>query len=167
VIDGVLYMSRSPSYFHQSIVNRLMRVVGWPAMDGEWGYANTAPLGVFMPGCDPVQPDFVLVRAERSSIVRDGSVMGAPDLIVEVLSPSNPAQDTVVKRRAYARGGVPEYWIVRPNSRDVVVCWEPDAAAGDFAQELTIAGDAELQSPMLPIRFPVSDLFTGSPDTTL
>lgn len=167
VIDGVLYMSKSPSYFHQTIVNLLMRFVGWPAMDGGWGHANTAPVGVFMPGCDPVQPDFVLVRAERLSIINDGYVNGRPDLIAEILSPSNPSQDTVVKRRAYARAGVPEYWIIRPGQRDVIVCWQPDEGIGDFAQEMIVAKDDDLISPTLPVQFGVAALFAGSPDTTL
>lgn len=167
VIDGVLYMSKSPSYFHQTIVNQLMRIVGWPAMDGGWGHANTAPVGVFMPGCDPVQPDFVLVRSERFAIIRDGHVNGTPDLIVEVLSPSNSSQDTIIKRRAYARADVPEYWMIRPAQRDVIVCWKPAVNRGDYSREFVVAGDDDPASPTLPVTFSVADLFRGSPDTTL
>jgi len=70
-------------------------------------------LGVFMPGCDPVEPDIIAVRGEDIAIVRT-RIEGTPALLVEVLSPGNASKDTHIKRHAYARAGVPEYWIVRP-----------------------------------------------------
>ncbi len=167
VIDGVLYMTTSPSAYHQWISGRLLRFVGHPAEDVGLAYAFVAPIGVLMPGCDPVQPDFLLVRRERAAIIHDRRIRGVPDLIAEILSPSNPEQDTDTKRGAYARAGVPEYWIVRPATRDVLVCWQPDAALGDYAQVRLVAADEELISPTLPLRVAVADLFAGAPDTTL
>jgi Uma2 family endonuclease len=167
VIDGVLYMSTAPSLFHQWIISRLVRVVGTPLEDQGLYFPFWAPIGVFMPGCDPVQPDFLLVRQDRTAIFDEGRIRGAPDLIVEVLSPSNPEQALAVKRGAYARGGVPEYWIVRPATRDVLVCWRPDAGLGDYAQTRLVDPGAELESPTLPVRIAVAGLFAGAPDTTL
>ena len=167
VIDGVLYMTTSPSFFHQWIIMRLLHFVGFPAQEQGLAYAITAPVGVLMPGCDPVQPDFLLVRQDRAAIILDRRIRGVPDLIAEVLSPTNPEQDTEVKRRSYARAGVPEYWIVRPATRDVLVCWQPDPSLGDYAQVRLVAPDAELVPPTLPLRVAVADLFAGSPDSTL
>lgn len=168
VIDGVLYMATSPSTFHQWIISRLFRLVGFPLEDRGEVFTLAAPIGVLMPGCDPVQPDFLLVRRSNAGIIADRRIRGAPDLIVEVLSPSNPEQDTAIKRGAYARAGVPEYWIIRPASRDVLVCWQPDAALGSYAQTRLLAGTETLQSPTLPsARLVVADLFAGAPDTTL
>lgn len=167
VIDGVLYMSTAPRLFHQWVVKQLIALVGLPAEARGTMYALTAPIGVFVPGCDPVQPDFLLVRQDRASIIQDGRIYGPPDLIVEVLSPSNPEQDTVVKRAAYARADVPEYWIVRPAMRDVVVCWQPDQVLGDYAQVHLVPTATTLDSPTLDLRFDIADLFSGAPDTTL
>ena len=167
VIDGALYMTTSPSFFHQWIVGRLLRFVGLPAEDAGLAYAISAPVGVLMPGCDPVQPDFLLVRQDRAAIIHDRRIRGVPDLIAEVLSPTNPEQDIELKRRAYARAAVPEYWIVRPATRDVLVCWQPDATLGGYAQVRLVAPDAELISPTLPLRVVVADLFSGAPDSTL
>ena len=167
VIDGVLYMTTSPSFFHQWIIMRLLQLVGFPAQEQGLAYAITAPVGVLMPGCDPVQPDFLLVRQDRAAIIHDRRIRGVPDLIAEVLSPTNPEQDTEVKRRNYARAGVPEYWIVRPATRDLLVCWQPDASLGDYAQVRLVAPGAELVSPTLPLRVTVADLFAGAPDSTL
>ena len=168
VIDGVLYMTTAPSFFHQWIVQQLIELVGAPLRQKGIAYYVTAPIGLLMPGCDPVQPDFMLIRREQASIIYDRRVRGVPDLIAEVLSPSNPEQDTTIKRAAYARAGVPEYWIVRPATRDVLVCWQPDPVLGDFTQSHLVGTDSELVAATLPIRLAaVGDLFAGAPDTTL
>jgi Uma2 family endonuclease len=124
------------------------------------------PLGLFMPGCDPVQPDLVVVRTENLHIIHDRRITGIPALLIEVLSPSNPTQDTRTKRKAYARAGVPEYWIVRPASRDLLLCTQPDAALGDYASSDLIAPDGTLVSPTLPVHTPIARFFADAPDTT-
>lgn len=160
VIDGVLYMSTAPGYLHQRTIIRLVRHVGIPLEDEGVAESTIAPIGVIMPGAEPVQPDFLLIRNERTEIIaEDGRIRGVPDLIAEVLPPNNPELDTVIKRAAYARAGVPEYWIVRPASRDVLVCWHPDAELSDFTETRLFTADAEIVSPTLPISVPVQDLF--------
>jgi hypothetical protein len=67
--------------------------------------------------------------------------------------------DTVIKRGAYARAGVPQYRILRPTSRDVLVCWHPDAELGDFTETRLFTADVEIESPTLPIQVPVDALF--------
>jgi len=167
VIEGVLYTTTAPSYFHQWIVRRLDRFVGVPLEQQGLAYAATAPIGVIMPGCDPVQPDFVLVRSDNAGIINERRIRGVPDLIAEVLSPSNAEQDTVIKRRVYARAGVPEYWIIRPETRDVLVCRDPDAALGDYTFTQRFDSSATLQAGRFPIALPVAELFAGAPDTTV
>lgn len=167
VIDGVLYMSTSPSYFHQWVIEIIHESVGMPLRHQGIAYSARAPIGVFMPGCDPVQPDYLLVRMERASIIENGRINGVQDLIVEVLSPSHPRLDTTIKRTAYARAGVPEYWIVRPATRDIMVYWQPEPDFGDFAQSRLVPADGLLESPTLPISQRIADFFAGSPDTTL
>ena len=163
VIDGVLYMTTAPGFGHQRAIVRLVRYVGLPLEERGVALVTFAPIGVIMPGADPVQPDFLLIRRERASIVaEDGRIRGVPDLIAEVLSPSNPEMDTVIKRAAYARAGVPEYWIVRPGQRDVLVCTGPDPDLSDYTDVRQFATGSELASPTLPIRVPVAALFEGT-----
>ncbi|HUG14157.1 MAG TPA: Uma2 family endonuclease [Thermomicrobiales bacterium] len=167
VIDGVLYMSTSPSLFHEWIIKRLMRHVGDPLEDRGVAFAFSSRAGLLMPGCDPAQPDFLVVRSERAEILSEGRVRGVPDLIAEVLSPGNAEQDMSVKRGTYARAGVPEYWIVRPSARDVPVYTQPDVSSGTYAHTAIVPSDGVLESPTLPVSFAVADLFAGAPDTTL
>lgn len=167
VIDGVLYRTTAPSYFHQWIIRQiclqLIEQLDRPGI----GLTTWSPIGLLMPGCDPVQPDIVVVRSEERGIIYDRRINGVPALIVEVLSPSNAEKDTEIKRAAYARAGLPEYWIVRPVERDVIVLSRPDAAGGLYLQSASIAPDGELASPSLPFRAVIAGFFAGSPDETV
>lgn len=169
VIDGVLYMSTAPSFFHQWIIKRAVFLFE-PQIDRRGvGLTMWSPIGLFMPGCDPVQPDVLILRQSdiTPEIFRDGRLFVVPALLVEVQSPGHSTVDTKVKRAAYANAGVPEYWIIRPKTRDVLVCSRPDAELADYAQAQLFGPDAELVSPTLPVRLAVKELFAGSPDTTL
>src|SRR5262245_26541201 len=93
VIDGVLYMTTAPSTFHQWIIRQIVRMLFQHIDDVGLGVTTWAPIGLFMPGCDPVQPDIVVVRADDLDIFQDSRIFGVPALLVEVLSPSNPNHD--------------------------------------------------------------------------
>ncbi|HWE64606.1 MAG TPA: Uma2 family endonuclease [Chloroflexota bacterium] len=166
VIDGVLYMSTAPSFFHQWITLQLVEHIGIPAKQQGLAIPAFAPIGVLMPGCDPVQPDFVIVLSSRASIIHDRRIWGVPDAIVEILSPSNRPFDEEVKFLAYARAGLPEYVIVDPGERQLrhYRLAQPDQYA-----EPRLYGEADdFHFDCLPA-FPVhvGDLFAGSPDTAL
>ena len=70
---------------------------------------------------DTVRPDLLFVSKERLHIITDDNVQGAPDLVVEIRSPSTARQDWTVKRELYARHGVGEYWLVDPEAATVAV----------------------------------------------
>jgi Uma2 family endonuclease len=115
VITGVLYVSPPPAIRHQRIsialVGHLLDFLKLQPL----GEVLTAPVGVRLPHQSvPVQPDIVFVRTERLGIVGEAYVEGAPDLLVEILSPSNWLYDRREKMQAYQEAGVAEYWIVDP-----------------------------------------------------
>lgn len=166
VIDGVLYMTTAPSSYHQYITKQIARLLLAQIDDLGHGETLWAPIGVIMPGCEPVQPDLVVVRAADREMFRDRRIRGIPALLVEILSPSNPDQDLDVKRKAYARAGLPEYWIVRPAEQDLLVYSQPDPALASYLQTDHVAPDGELRSRTLPVRGPIAPLFSGAPDPT-
>ena len=167
IIDGVLYVSTAPSPGHQLIVQETYTMLREQLVVPGIGFIFLAPIGLFMPGCDPVQPDLLVVRAEDRAMIGPRRIEGVPALIVEVLSPSNAEYDLVVKRAAYARAGVPEYWIARPSGRDVLVHSEPEPATGQYLRVERVPPDGTLVSPTLPIRAAIAPLFAGVPaDTT-
>lgn len=167
IIDGYLYMSTAPSVFHQWVVLEVYAQLRRQINETGIGVTFVSPIGVFMPGCDPVQPDVVVIRASDTHVYQKGRIEGIPVLLVEVVSPSNAHVDLRIKREAYARASVPEYWIVRLTTRDVLVCWRPDASLGDYGDTRLFATGTELISPTLPVRFSVAELFASAPDTTL
>ena len=87
-------------------------------------------------------------------------------LLVEVLSPSNANYDLVTKREAFARAGVPEYWIARPVERDILVHSEPEPATGQYLRLARVPPDGTLVSPTLPVRAAVAPFFAGAPTDT-
>lgn len=166
VIEGILYMSTSPSYFHNWIIKRLYITLGHPAEERGLAFCGLDRVGVFMPGCEPVQPDFVLVLAEHASIIRDRRIYGVPDLIVEVLSPGSADYDEGVKLDAYARAGVPEYIVIDPAERQLRL-YQLEKLGQYRPSQVFNVGDTVTFSclPTLPVA--VSQLFEGAPDTTL
>ncbi len=162
IIDGVLYMSTSPSAFHQWIIKRLVTKIGTQAEEQGLAYVYFAPIGVIMPGCDPIQPDFVIVRAGREAIIHERGIRGVPDLIAEVLSPGNHDYDEEVKKAAYENAGVTEYLIIDPITRTVRHYQLNDNR--EYGEPHLYAADDQLILnclPTLPIR--VEELFAGSP----
>jgi Uma2 family endonuclease len=119
-IEGALYTTPAPSVRHQRIVFRLQRELARVLVDLGYGELLFAPIGVRFPATqEGVQPDILFVSNERRGIVAPDELKGAPDLIVEILSPSTAARDRDLKRRLYQRQGVAEYWIVDPDANAV------------------------------------------------
>jgi len=139
-IGGRLYVTTAPVIRHHRVSERLqpaLRRVLQVAGHGEVFYA---PVLVEFPGTgDRVQPDIFFVSNERRGTVGDKQVTGAPDLVVEILSPSTTHRDRGVKLDLYARRGVREYWIVDP-VEDVVDVWRFEQQPGHerFTGELPV-----------------------------
>ena len=105
----------------------------------------SAPLLVQFPGTDDrVQPDLLFISHERRGIIGEKQVTGAPDLVVEILSPSTAHRDRGIKLDLYARHGVRQYWIVDP-VEDVVDVWRFGDEPGHerFSGELPVRPGAE------------------------
>ncbi|MYE15344.1 MAG: Uma2 family endonuclease [Gemmatimonadetes bacterium] len=139
-IGGRLYMTPAPVIRHQRVSRRLQSALMQVLRDGGHGEVFYAPVLVEFPGTgDRVQPDILFVSNERRRIIGEKQVTGAPDLIVEILSPSTAHRDRGVKLDLYARCGVREYWIVDP-TEDVVDVWRFGDSAGHecFAGKLPV-----------------------------
>ncbi|MBI3829851.1 MAG: Uma2 family endonuclease [Planctomycetes bacterium] len=122
LIDGDLYkMSPSPTTRHQKIVLRLTKALANHMDKGNLGTLLFAPMDVILDDENVFQPDILFVSKAREGIVQEKGVFGAPDLCVEVLSPSNFDKKMDVKRILYARSGVVELWLFHPDTNTVEV----------------------------------------------
>lgn len=122
VIDGVLHMSPPPRTRHQRISARLVGFLIDFLKRHPLGEILYAPVGVRLPNQPvPVEPDILFIKRERLDIITEEYVEGAPDLIIEILSPSNWLYDRREKMQAYQTAGVTEYWIVDPRAKTVEI----------------------------------------------
>jgi Uma2 family endonuclease len=119
LIDGVVYVTPAPRPSHQLILDNLYYMLAHHVRDAGLGRIIAAPVDVRLSHHDVVQPDLIFIRRERMTIIGDVAIDGAPDLVVEILSPGTRARDLSVKRDLYARAGVREYWVIDPPARTI------------------------------------------------
>lgn len=156
LIEGEIYVAAAPNSRHQSIVLRLASEILRHVDRHGGGRVFVAPLDVYLPSGDVVEPDVIYVAAGHGARV-ERDIHGAPTLLVEVVSPSNPERDRLVKRQLYERNGVGEYWIVEPDDEAVEVLRLVDGA---FQPAGYLRGAALLRTPLLPgFALPVAELF--------
>lgn len=122
LIDGKLYMMAPPSRIHQKILQELSRVIG-NHISGKGGPCEVypAPFAVFLNEDDKnyVEPD-ISVICDKNKLT-DKGCSGAPDWIIEIVSPSSQRMDYLTKLLKYRTAGVKEYWIVNPMKETVQV----------------------------------------------
>ncbi len=154
IIEGELYEMPAPSWDHSTVVMNLIALL-LPIVSTMRGRLRTAPLDVFFPGADPVQPDILAILPGSRAGGQGRGVEGPPDLMVEVLSPSNRGHDLLTKRALYARAGVREYWIVDPMARSVeILTLDRDA----FHSAGAVSGEV-VASPLLGAEFALARIF--------
>ena len=146
---GELVVVPAPRLRHQVVVLEIFKCLdAYAAARG--GRAVAAPFDIVFDEYDVVQPDVVFFRAERVRLLDlDAVTRAAPDVAVEVLSPSTAAIDRGRKMRMFARYGVPEYWIVDPLRRRIEIhVLDPETRAWHAAQ--TAGNEDTVRSVLLP-----------------
>jgi Uma2 family endonuclease len=119
LIGGELIMVPPPSTYHQDILTYLVETLGPIVRKKRLGKVYVSPVNVFASEHDVYQPDLLFVRQEHRSIIANDGVHGAPDFVIEILSPSNAYYDLKTKKDIYQQIGVREYWIVDPMDHSV------------------------------------------------
>ena len=121
LLDGELLPISAPREDHQSISILLGSKLVRFAYENNLGRVYHAPFDVVLSDMDVVQPDLLFVSNERDYIITPANIQGAPDLVVEILSPSTAERDRTFKRTLYANHGVSEYWMVDTTAKDITV----------------------------------------------
>jgi Uma2 family endonuclease len=119
IVDGRHFVNPAPSPRHQTVGLRLafelMRLVEKPGR----GRVFIAPIDVHLGPGTVVQPDLVVLHRRHAAMIGPTKITGVPDLLIEVLSPTNRSHDTERKRDRYERAGVREFWLVDPDARRI------------------------------------------------
>jgi Uma2 family endonuclease len=140
ILRGGLYISPSPSVAHQRVACNLFVALRIFVAGRKIGEVFIAPVDVILETTAVVVPDLLFVGRDRASIVTDRGVEGAPDLIVEILSPGPERRDRVEEAQLFARHGVTHYWLVDPEAR-ALEAFELDQGGYRRTARLTGAAD--------------------------
>ncbi len=121
IIEGELFMVPAPIPYHQDIFRSLFRILTDYAQSKNLGKVYSAPIDVVLSNENIVQPDILFISKERLSIIGQKNIRGAPDLVVEILSPGTAEKDKILKRKLYAKFGVKEFWLVDGKKKEIEV----------------------------------------------
>jgi Uma2 family endonuclease len=121
IIEGELIMTPAPKTGHQRISRKLLVQLTLFVEKNHSGEVFNAPCDVVLSKTTTVQPDIVFISNRRKSIITEDNIQGAPDLIIEILSPATAYYDLVEKKELYEKNGVNEYWIVDPKKQRIEI----------------------------------------------
>ena len=121
LLEGELIEMVSPTSRHQRISRQLFTALNTHCAAHDLGEVFYAPLDVILSRTVVVQPDLLFISKARQAELIGERITGAPDLVIEILSPATSARDFNQKRKLYARHGVKEYWIVDPDDGTIEV----------------------------------------------
>ena len=157
IVDGELIVTPAPKLGHQEILLNLAMAFGKYLEQHPTGKLIISPMDIILSDFDVLEPDLLLVLNENRGILQDW-VRGAPDLVIEILSPTTAAHDRGPKLKAYAKYSVREYWIVVPEGYSIEVY---RLGHGGFELARIYQEQEILSSPILPdFSLPVASIFT-------
>lgn len=140
LVEGDLFMAPATNRFHQDISLNIVLLLGGYLEKRPIGKLYEAPFDVYLDQTNAHQPDIVFVSRANCHILTDAGVEGAPDFIVEILSPKTAFLDKKSKRKVYARSGVKELWFVDPDTRTIQVYFldrDPERPAATYSEKDT------------------------------
>jgi Uma2 family endonuclease len=159
IIGGEHFVTAAPFIRHQRLVGRLYFQIEAFLRLHPLGELLFAPTDVILSPHDIVQPDLLFISNDRSSIVTEANIQGAPDLVIEIFSNSSRRLDEILKRRAYEEFGAREYWIFDPKRKTTQV-WDRTAEGLRRRALLSAAAGDILKTPLLPgLEIPLEEIF--------
>ena len=157
LLHGEVHVTPAPATRHQFSVLNLAGSL-WPhVVKNNLGEVLTAPMDVRLGEDTVFEPDLIFISNARAGIIQENWIEGAPDLVVEVLSPSTAAYDRARKLAAYAEAGVANVWFLDPLIKTAEVL---KLEGKKYLLDATLAGDQVLTSDLFPgWQLPLPDLF--------
>lgn len=146
LLEGELIVVPSPKTYHQRISGNLSFKLRDFVLQRELGEVFDAPYDVVLSEETVLQPDILFVSKERSHIITEDNIQGAPDLVIEILIFATQDRDRTWKRSIYAKYGVDEYWLVDPDKKTIQVL---ELGKKGYQQFKIFQTDQILESPLL------------------
>lgn len=146
LIGGELVLTPAPGTYHQVVSMKLELQMASFVLNHDLGLVLDAPIDVYLGETETYQPDLVFISRERMSIIEPARINGAPDLVVEILSPATAYYDLRKKYKTYEKCGVKEYWVVDPGEKSVQVF---NLKEGKFTLDQEAEGGGEISSRVI------------------
>ena len=159
IIEGELFMSPAPTTKHQFVKRSIQHYLHTFVITHNLGEVLDAPTDVVFSDTNIVQPDILFIAKANLHKITEANIRGAPDLIVEILSPATADTDRGAKKLLYERYGVKEYWLVDPDPETVEI-YTLQAGRYELAQRAEKTGT--VHSVLLPsFSMEVAEIFAS------
>lgn len=160
LLDGAVVTRASPTGRHQDLIGDLYARLRAAAQAANLGLVRLGPFDVVLDEYNVTLPDLIFVRTERAAIITNVGCFGAPDLIVEALSPTSIERDLRDKLGSYERAGVAHYWVLDPVKEQVR---RFALASGHYAEQPLLSREDILTTPLFPsLQLALHDLFASA-----
>jgi len=146
LIDGDLVMTPAPTPYHQIILGRMHLTITEFVHFNKLGTVFLSPIDVYLSDTETYQPDIIYISNQRRLLIGEKKIEGAPDLVVEILSPGTGYYDLTHKRNVYQTSGVTEYWIVDPQEKTIMVF---ENGGGEFRVASEVRKEGKAASTLL------------------
>jgi len=153
LIEGELIMSPAPGYSHQNTLGNLFIILRTRLKDAQ---VILSPIDVYLDEENAYQPDIVVVLKDSRARVEERGIFGAPDVVVEILSPSTAYYDLTEKKDVYERVGVKEYWIVDPKRKTFEIYSNSEEG---FKLTSQAKKDGKVRSELLGLEIDLKEVF--------
>ena len=157
ILKGELAVTPAPSTRHQIASANVFKLLTRYIDEKSLGILLYAPVDLILESTSVLQPDLLFVAKARQNIITDRAVEGAPDLVIEILSPATSRTDRITKAQIYARHEVPAYWIVAPEQETVEVYL---LSVDGYKQAATLQGETPVSAPpFAELKIAAKDIF--------
>ncbi|MEZ0361141.1 MAG: Uma2 family endonuclease [Hydrogenobacter sp.] len=156
LIEGELVISPAPIPYHQMVLGNIYSILRRELK--RKGLVLFSPVDVYLDERNAYQPDLVVLLKNSKAKLTAKGIYGAPELVVEVLSPSNAYYDLRIKKEVYEKYGVKEYWIADPLKKSLEIYTNRE---GRFELLVEAKEEGKILSPLLGVELELSEVFEG------
>lgn len=156
LIEGDFLLAPAPNTWHQAVSQEVQMALYLWVKEHALGVVFPAPTDVVLSDVNVVQPDILFIANDHRRIITKPNIQGAPDFIVEIVSPKQTSRDLIVKKALYEKFAVPEYWVIDPEAETIAVFLLEE---GQFKQTIFGKGDVVGSSAVRGFTLDVIALF--------
>ena len=121
IINGEMIRKSAPAPIHQEVLKNLLYIIETHNRLQKIGKLFCAPIDVFLDDYNKLQPDLVFISEKNKNIITNDGIMGVPDLVIEIISPTSVIRDRIEKKNVYERFAIPEFWLVDPQNKAIEI----------------------------------------------